>query len=139
MEPDRRGDAGADPCFNRGDPFLRLGDGGLEVLQCQFQLCRIELLRLRAELCMPILPDLALQLPDQLLQFGDEGLLLGHYLLLVQPGGALHRQLELRGLECPNHLGRKVGILAEIKGLRHAPSYPIWVGKPNKTRPERTA
>ena len=75
-------------------------------LQRQFQLSRIELLRLRAELRMPIVPDLALQFPDQLLEFSDEGVLLGHNRLLVQPGGALHRQLELRGLERPHHLGR---------------------------------
>lgn len=88
---------------------------------------------------MPILPDLALQLSDQFLEFGDEGLLLGHHRLLMQPGGALHRQLELRGLERPHHLGRKVGILAEIEGLRHAPFLPDKAGNPNKTRLERTA
>lgn len=42
---------------------------------------------------MPILPDLTLQFPDQLLDFGDEGVFLGHHHLLVQPGSALHRQL----------------------------------------------
>jgi hypothetical protein len=140
------GCAGRDLLLDRGDLRLRLGDGGLEILQRQFQLRWVKLLRLRPELRVSILPDLALQLPDQLLELGNEGVLLGHYRLLVQPGGALDGRIEpgrfqrrVLSLELPHHLGRKVGEPAEIEGLRHAPFYPIRAGKPNKTRAERIA
>jgi len=51
--------------------------------QRQFQLRGIELFRFRPELCMPVLLNLTFQLLDQPLQFGDEGVLLGHHRLLV--------------------------------------------------------
>ncbi len=82
---------------------------------------------------MPVLSDLAFQLLDQGLQLGDESDLFGDDRLFMLAGRTLDRQLELRGLERLHNLGRKVRKLAEIEGLRHASSYSIASGKPNKT------
>ena len=50
----------------------------------------------------------------------------------------LDRKLELYRRKGLRHLGRQVWELAEIEGLRHAPSYPIRDRKPNKTTPKST-
>ena len=78
------GRAGRDLFLDGGNLFVSgLGDGRLEVLQRQFQLRRVQLLRFRPELGAPVVLNLALQLLDQRLQVADEGVLLGHHRLLV--------------------------------------------------------
>ncbi len=48
------GCAGRDLVLDGGDLRLRLGDGGLKILQRQFQLRRVQLLRFRPELRAPV-------------------------------------------------------------------------------------
>ena len=118
-----------DLVLDGGDLGLSLGDGRLKILQCQFQLRGVQLFRFRPELCLPVLPDLTLQLLDQLLQLGDEGFFLGHDSLLMlarstldrclKPGRFQRRRLRDKGLHHPRW---KVWKLAEIEGLRHAAS-----------------
>ena len=135
--------AGRDPLLEGRDLCLRLGDGGLLVLQRQFQLCRVQLLGFRPELGAPIVQNLTFQLLDQRLQLGDEGILFGHHRLLMLARRTLERGLELRCCQCGllggeglHNLWWKVRELAEIEGLRHALSYPIRDRKPNKTTPK---
>lgn len=134
-----------DLLFDRSDARLGLGDGSLEVFQCQVQLGGVQLLGLRPELRAAILLDLAFQRHHQLLELGDERLLLGHHRLLVLACRAFDRGLEPGGLQrlvlrCKgrHHLGREVRKAAQIEGLRHGPFYPIPAGKPNKTTPGTT-
>jgi hypothetical protein len=87
----------------------------------------------RPELRAPIVLNLTFQLLDQRLQLGDEGLLLGDHRLFVLARRAFNRKLELNRRKGLHHLGRQVRELAEIEGLRHAHSYPIRDGMPNKT------
>lgn len=114
--------AGRDLLLDRGNLFLGLGDGGFQILQRQFELRGVQLFRFRSELRMSVLSDLAFQLLDQCLQFGDEGVLFGDDRLFMLAGRTLNRQLELRDLERLYNLGRKVRKQAEIEGLRHADS-----------------
>ena len=68
--------AGRDPVLDGRDLRLRLGDGGFQIFQRQFQLGRVQLLGFRPELGAPVILNLALQLRDQRLQLGDEDLLI---------------------------------------------------------------
>ena len=77
------GFAGSDLLLDRGNLFLGLGDGGFQILQRQFELRGVQLFRFGPELRMPVLSDLAFQLLDQCLQFGDEGVLFGDYRLFM--------------------------------------------------------
>tara|TARA_R100001369_G_scaffold57543_2_gene84392 strand:- start:372 stop:626 length:255 start_codon:yes stop_codon:yes gene_type:complete len=74
-----------------------------------------------------VLSDLAFQLLNQGLQFGDEGVLLGPHRLFMLAGRTLDRGLKPCCFQCCrlcgkglHNLGRKVRKLAEIEGLRHA-------------------
>nr|WP_231964724.1 hypothetical protein [Paracoccus aminovorans] len=69
---------------------------------------RVHLFRFRSELRATVIPDLAFQLFDQRLQFGDEGFLLGHHRLLVLAGRPFDRKLELHRRKSLPHLGRQV-------------------------------
>jgi len=123
----RIGCAVRDLRLDGGNLCLRLGNGGLEIFQRQFQLGRVQLFRFRSELRAPVVLNLAFQLLDQCLQLGDEGVLLGHHRLFVLTCCALYRRLELRRRqrsrlrgERLHDLGRQARKLAEIEGLRHA-------------------
>nr|AAA88639.1 unknown protein [Plasmid Ti] len=116
------GSAGRDLFLDEGDLRLRFGNRGLQIFQCQFHLRRIELFRFWPELRAAIVLNLALQLLDQFLQRGDEGVLFGHHRLLMLTGRALNRQLELHRRKGVQYLDRKVRELAEIDRLRHMSS-----------------
>jgi len=116
----RIGCAVRDLRLDGGNLCLRLGNGGLEIFQRQFQLGRVQLFRFRSELRAPVVLNLAFQLLDQCLQLGDEGLLLGHHRLLMLTCWALDREFELHRRKGLHDLGRKVRKLAELEGLRHA-------------------
>ena len=104
-----------------GNLRLSLGDGGPQIFQRQFQLRRVQLLGLRAEFRASVVLNLALQLLDQHLQLGDEGVVLGNrrlYLLTrcvldqdLGPSGVFGRLLVSKGLY---HLGRQIGELAQV-------------------------
>jgi hypothetical protein len=128
-----------------GQVSLRLGDGGFQIFQRQFQLGGVQLLGFRPELRTPVILNLTFQLLDQCLQLGDEGVLLSNHGLFVLARCALNARLKLRGFQYRllggkglHHLGRQVRELAEIEGLRHAPFYPIRDRKPNKTTSKLT-
>ena len=114
--------AGRDLRLDRGNLFLGFGDGGFQVLKSKLELRRVQLFRFRPELCVSVLSDLAFQLLDQGLQFGDEGVFFRPNGLFMLARRALDRQIELRGLERLHNLGRKVRKLAEIEGPRRAHS-----------------
>ena len=64
--------------LDRRDLFLGLGNGGLNVLERELQLIRVELLGFRSELRPAVLLDLAFQLFDEFLERGDQLIIPAH-------------------------------------------------------------
>ncbi len=81
--PVRIGCTGRDFILVGGDLHLCLSDGGFEILPRQFQQRGAVLFRFRTKLRMLVVSDLTLKRRNQLFQFGDEGVLLGHRSLFV--------------------------------------------------------
>lgn len=133
------GVGGGNLLLDEGDLLLGFRDCGLQILQREFQLGRVQLLRFRSELRVPIVLNLPLQLRDQGLQFGDEDILLGHHRLLVLACRTLDRQLGLHRRKGLHHFGWEVRKPAEIKGLRHAAFYRFCWGKPSKNNAKSSA
>jgi hypothetical protein len=99
------------------DFLLRLGDGGLLIFECQFQLIGAQLFRLGSELGAPMIGHLTFQLLDQRFQLGDEDVLLSADSLCMLPRRALYSQLELLRFKGPHDLGRQARKLANIERL----------------------
>ena len=132
--------AGFNRLLDRRDLFLGFGNGGLNILERELQLVGIELLGLRSELRAAVLPDLAFQLLDELLERGDQAFLFGHDRFLMEACRAFDDgfhprcfNFHSRGFECRllrleglQHLRRKVRKAADVKRRRHACSYEAW-------------